>query len=120
MQRHTQQDGREHSRHPVIRHDAPAAAQFLETVNGPRLQDIEYSKKYKTQKQVFPVGEAQGEKNRVCREVKMGHQVRQGDGDQWQQQGQVLAGHFVNDHVLGVLDARVGSHARRAPNSKSG
>ena len=41
----------------------------------------------------------------------MRHQMWQGDGYQWQKQREVLACNFIDDHVLGIFDALIGSDA---------
>jgi hypothetical protein len=48
----------------------------------------------------------------------MGHQMRQSDRHERQQQRKVLAGNFVNDHVLRIFPACIGSHAGSAPNAE--
>src|SRR5713101_4287012 len=106
------------ARHPVVGHDAPAARKPLEPPYWKRLPDIEDAKKYKTREQVFPVQEAQGKINSVGEKIRVVRDLRRKrDGEECQHKSQVLAGDFVNDDVLWILDAGEGRCARSAPNA---
>src|SRR5204862_7765814 len=110
---------RAHPGHPAARPEAPAPPELLQPPNAPPLSDVEHSKKYKTREQVFPVDEAQGKKDRILRKVHVRGQVRQSDGNERQQKCQMLACHFVDDHLLGILARRISSYARGAPHAKN-
>src|SRR5579862_6433222 len=55
--RNPQAQGRVNSRHPIIRHDSQASGERFGLPRGERLPNIEHTKKYKAQQQIFPVGE---------------------------------------------------------------
>src|SRR6266403_472155 len=55
--RNPQSQRRVNSRDPVIGHDSQAAGKRFGLPRGKRFPDIEYSKKYKAQQQIFPVGQ---------------------------------------------------------------
>src|SRR5215469_7866699 len=71
-----QSNRRVNSRNPVIRHDTPAAWKGFSLARRERLPNIEDAKKYKTEKQIFPVerrthdGEA-GSKRGVAKFVNL-------------------------------------------------
>ena len=119
--RDPQSDRRVNSGDPIIRHDSPAAPQRFGLPRRKRLPDIEHTKKYKTQQQIFPVMQPMAEKKPVSDEIGV---VRNNFGQQgWsesQEVGQMLSRDFVYHDTLRIFLLPEPGGAGCAPDTECG
>src|SRR5437879_4000919 len=80
-----------------------ATMQLFQPSDRPWLPDVKHPEKYKTEQKIFPIHQAEREENREKGKVQVRRKVRQRNGNQREQEGQVLSGHFIDDHELRIF-----------------
>src|ERR1700722_11058807 len=127
--RDPQTQRRVNSRDPIIRHDSQAAGERFGLPRGERLPNIEDTKKYKAQQQIFPVGWNQRTASPEWMVDPMHSRINQVFNPRinrryrvpWpkatEEQSKMLSRNFVDDNLLWIFSAPIHCGSMSTPNA---